>query len=73
MASADSALDPAALARARKLLATPTRVERFWPVLGAAAFAAVSALALAAATIMAPAPEAKPLMARDSNGQMVPR
>lgn len=49
-----SALDPGQLARARMLLRRPVPVERVWPVLCAAAFAAVSALSLATATILAP-------------------
>jgi hypothetical protein len=47
-------LDPARLTRIRKLLATPQRQERVWPALGAAAFAAVAALALATAMVIAP-------------------
>ncbi|WP_300579367.1 hypothetical protein [Phenylobacterium sp.] len=54
MTVADSALDPDALAQARRLLATPAPSERLWPVLAAAAFAAVAALALAGAMITAP-------------------
>ena len=58
MATPDSALNPAldpeAMAQARALLASPKRVERMWPVLAAAGFAAVSALAFATAMIMAP-------------------
>ena len=44
----------AALAEARALLAAPTPRERVWPVLAAATFAAVAALALAGAMITAP-------------------
>jgi hypothetical protein len=51
---ADSALDVDALAEARALLARPVERERLWPTLAAAAFAAVSALALATAMVMAP-------------------
>ncbi len=51
---ADSALDGDALAQARALLARPVERERLWPTLAAAAFAAVSALALATAMVMAP-------------------
>lgn len=54
MTVADSALDPEALAEARSLLAAPAPSERLWPVLAAAAFAAVAALALAGAMITAP-------------------
>ncbi|MEH6676497.1 hypothetical protein [Phenylobacterium sp.] len=54
MTAADSALDHDALAEARSLLATPAASERVWPVLAAAAFAAVAALALAGAMITAP-------------------
>ena len=54
MTVSDSALDADALAQARALLAPPQRRERLGPVLGAAAFAAVAALTLAAAMITAP-------------------
>ncbi len=54
MTAADSALDQDALAEARSLLTTPAPRERLWPVLAAAAFAAVAALALAGAMITAP-------------------
>lgn len=54
MSVIDSALDPEALAQARALLAPPAKRERLGPVLGAAAFAAIAALALAAAMITAP-------------------
>jgi len=54
MATAASALNPAALARARGLLKPPLRRERVWPALAAAALLAVSALAFAAAMLMAP-------------------
>ena len=54
MATAASALDYAALARARGLLKPPLRRERVWPVLAAAAALAVSALSLATAMVMAP-------------------
>ena len=47
-------LDPAKLARARKLLATPKTKERVWPALCAAGLAAVAALALATAMVLAP-------------------
>ncbi|MFC3078035.1 hypothetical protein ACFODL_08055 [Phenylobacterium terrae] len=55
MPPADSILDPLAIARARRLLATPVRRERVWPTLAAAGFAAVGAMVLASAMIfMAP-------------------
>ncbi|MDB5449276.1 MAG: hypothetical protein JWQ46_1447 [Phenylobacterium sp.] len=54
MAANDSALDLDEMARARALLAPVPGKERMWPVLGAAALAAVSALAFATAMIMAP-------------------
>jgi hypothetical protein len=54
MATAPSALDYAALARARGLLKPPLRRERAWPALAAAALLAVSALGLATAMVMAP-------------------
>ncbi len=54
MASIDSVLDPDQLARARALLVRPARPQRMWPVLAAAAFLAVSALAFATAMILAP-------------------
>ena len=54
MATTDSVLDPDQLARARALLARPERPQRMWPVLAAAAFLAVSALAFATAMIVAP-------------------
>jgi hypothetical protein len=49
-----SALDPDEMARARALLQRPVRRESVLPVLGAAAFAAVAALAFATAMILAP-------------------
>ena len=42
------------MTRARSLLERPKRPERMWPVLGAAALLAVSALTFATAMIMAP-------------------
>jgi hypothetical protein len=54
MASTDSVLDPVQLARAKALLARPERPQRMWPVVAAAAFLAVSALAFATAMILAP-------------------
>jgi len=72
MDAGDSALDLAAVERARKLLATPRLRDRIGPVLAAAAFAAASALSLAAATIMAPPAHLEHLR-RDSNGELVAR
>jgi hypothetical protein len=54
MVTADSALDPDQMAYARALLAPAERPERMWPVLGAAALLAGSALIFAAAMITAP-------------------
>ena len=54
MAVADSALDAEQMARARRLLTPPERSERIGPVLAAAGFLALSALAFATAMIMAP-------------------
>jgi hypothetical protein len=54
MAAADSALDPDQMARARALLEPTERPQRLWPVLGAAVFLALSALAFATAMIIAP-------------------
>jgi hypothetical protein len=54
MSAADSALDPKAIAQARALLRPHVRRERLWPVLCAAAFAAVSALTLATAMVLSP-------------------
>jgi hypothetical protein len=54
MANSASALDIVAVAQARALLAPPAPRERIWPVLAAAAFFAVSALAFATAMVMAP-------------------
>jgi hypothetical protein len=54
MAVTDSALDPQALAHARALVRRPERRSPVWPVLCAAAFAATSALTLAAAMILSP-------------------
>ena len=54
MASATSALDADAMARAKALLARPSRSPRMWPVLGAAALLAISALSFATAMILAP-------------------
>ena len=54
MSFTESALDSAAMARARILLEPPKPPERLWPVLGAACLLAISALAFATAMIMAP-------------------
>lgn len=54
MAASDSALDAEAVARARALLAPPVRPQRMWPVLSAAVFLALSALAFATAMVLAP-------------------
>jgi hypothetical protein len=54
MAVVDSALDPDEVARIRALLEPRARKARIWPVLGAALFAAVAALAFATAMILAP-------------------
>jgi len=54
MAMHDSTIDPVATARIRALLNPVKKRERMWPVLAAALLAAVSALAFAAAMIMAP-------------------
>ncbi len=54
MAANDSALDLEAMARARRLLAAPVQRERLWPVVGAATFLALSALAFATAMVLAP-------------------
>ena len=49
-----SALDTEAMERARALVERPEKPQKMWPVLGAAAMLAVSALAFAAAMITAP-------------------
>lgn len=54
MAMNDSALNPEETARIRALLKPRKKTERMWPLLGAAFLAAVSALAFAAAMIVAP-------------------
>src|SRR4051812_1908390 len=54
MPSQFSVLDPDAMAEARALLVPPKRVERLWPVLGAAGLLALSALVFATAMITAP-------------------
>jgi hypothetical protein len=54
MPSPDSALDTGQINRIRSLLASTKHRERLWPVIAAAAFLAISALAFATAMIMAP-------------------
>jgi hypothetical protein len=54
MALTDSSLNPAALAYVRALLKAPVEKDGRWAALGAAAFAALSALAFAIAMILAP-------------------
>ena len=54
MPADDSPLDETEMARARRLLATPRRVERLWPVVAAAAVLALAAIAFAAAMVLAP-------------------
>lgn len=54
MANADSVLDHEALAYAKALLKPPLERENLLGALGAALFAAVSALAFAVAMVMAP-------------------
>jgi hypothetical protein len=52
--AAETTLDTEAMARARALMAPKARRERLWPVLAAAAVAALSALSFATAMILAP-------------------
>lgn len=54
MTTAHSALDANEIARARALLGPSKRPQRIWPVLTAAAFLAISALAFATAMVLAP-------------------
>ena len=54
MESLTSALDPDAMAQARALLVRQEPPQRMWPVLGAAALLAISALIFATAMITAP-------------------
>ena len=61
----ESVLDPLAMARARRLLATPVRRERSWPPLAAAAFAAAGALILAGAVILLPPHKTSPSAERE--------
>lgn len=66
MSLTDSALDSDAIAQARTLLAPAPTKERLWPVVAAAAFAAVAALALAGAMITAPPVVSQPMVQTDS-------
>jgi hypothetical protein len=50
----ETSLDPEAMARARELMTPPVPKERMWPVLAAAAVAALAALSFATAMILAP-------------------
>jgi hypothetical protein len=54
MVGIDSALNSEEMDRARGLLETPTHAERMWPVVGAAALLAASAVIFATAMVMAP-------------------
>ena len=54
MASDDSHLDRAGMARARSLLTLPPRRERIWPLLAAAALLAVVSIVFAVAMVLAP-------------------
>ena len=54
MAANDSALDPDAMSRARRLVAPVPRKDSMWPALAAAGFFAASALVFAAAMVVAP-------------------
>jgi hypothetical protein len=54
MTTAHSTLDANEIARARALLRPAKRPQRIWPVLTAAAFLAISALAFATAMVLAP-------------------
>jgi hypothetical protein len=54
MALTDSAVDPAAVARARELLAPRPPKDSSWHALAAAGFCAVCALAFAVSMILAP-------------------
>jgi hypothetical protein len=67
MSLTDSALDSDAIAQARSLLAPAQRSERLWPVVAAAAFAAVAALALAGAMITAPPVVSQPMVQPDAD------
>ena len=54
MTTAHSALDANEIGRARALLRPLKPPQRIWPVLTAAAFLAISALAFATAMVLAP-------------------
>ncbi|WP_395673157.1 hypothetical protein [Phenylobacterium sp.] len=54
-------VDIEALNRARKLLQAPSRKDRVWPALAAAALAATSALGFAVAMIVAPPVVSQPV------------
>lgn len=54
MAASGTSLDGEAIARARALLEPKPARERMWPVLAAAAVAALAALSFATAMILAP-------------------
>ena len=54
MAAAETSLDPEAMARARALVTPASPKERMWPVVAAAALAALAALSFATAMILAP-------------------
>jgi hypothetical protein len=54
MARTDSTLDPDEIARARVLLGKPPVSRNLWPVLAAAAFAAVAAVGMAVGMLLAP-------------------
>ena len=71
MSPADSALDSDLIAQARRLLETPIASESTWPVLGAAAFAACMALALATAMILAPPTTTRHVVERASSVESV--
>lgn len=60
MAANDSALDLEAITRARALLVPRRRPERLWPVVAAATFLAISALAFATAMVLAPPVVSRP-------------
>jgi hypothetical protein len=54
MAATETALDREAIARARALVTPKVPKERMWPVLAAAALAALAALSFATAMVVAP-------------------
>ena len=54
MSMSDSALDPAAVARARTLLKPPVRRDPMWPALLAATALAVTSVVFATAMVLAP-------------------